>query len=174
MLGKDAIDIRVQLVVPKDKKGSGGGPAGTVVLRLAYNEIVSEAQMLETQAENDGDLVAGMLMCERKRVKYSFKASSNKQSRAWLAALRWLAEDFVRCVSPRLTIVSQLGPAPLLQSKYSTPTLLNRWPFWLHVALEPSALDSTRITTATRHFMDVSIAHSMFQSFCTCTLKCWD
>jgi hypothetical protein len=122
MLGKDAIDIRVQLVVPKDKKGSGGGPAGTVVLRLAYNEIVSEAQMLETQAENDGDLVAGMLMCERKRVKYSFKASSNKQSRAWLAALRWLAEDFVRCVSPRLTIVSQLGPAPLLQSKYSTPT----------------------------------------------------
>ena len=96
-LGKEATDIKVQLVTPTDKKGQGGAPAGTVVLRLAYNEIVPEAVLLEKLAEYDGDVVAGMLTEERKRVKWSFKASNNKESRAWLSAMRWLAEGFLRC-----------------------------------------------------------------------------
>ncbi len=96
-LGREAMDIKVQLVTPTDKKGEGGAPAGTVVLRLAYNEIVPEAELLEKLAEHDGDIVAGMLTGEKKRVKWSFKASNNKESRAWLAAMRWLGEGFLRC-----------------------------------------------------------------------------
>lgn len=96
-LGEEATDVKVQLVTPMGKKGQGGDPAGTVVLRLAYNEIVSEAQMLEKRAERGGDLVAGMLTSEKKRVKWSFKASTNTEARSWLAAMRWLGDGFLRC-----------------------------------------------------------------------------
>ena len=96
-LGKEAMDVKVQLVTPIGKKGQGGAPAGTVVLRLAYNEIVSEAQLLEKRAEHGGDLVAGMLTNEKKRVKWSFKASTNKEARSWMAAMRWLGDGFLRC-----------------------------------------------------------------------------
>ena len=77
MLGLEAQDIQVKLKVPPNQK-DGGEPAGTVVLRLAYKELVSEEDMIQLSAKNGDDLVAGMLTNETERVKFSFRACSNK------------------------------------------------------------------------------------------------
>ena len=78
-------------------------------MRLAYCEIVKEAQLVVAQQEHGGDLVAGMLQDEFKRVNYAFRAPSNKAARAWLWAFRWLAEGTERYIPPQLAI-----PAPEL------------------------------------------------------------
>ena len=121
-LSEHAVDVCIKL------KTNDGEEGGTVILRLAYKEFLSQDELLNIQQES-GNLGTALLTPERKHVKYRFQAATAPIARNWLAAIRWLSSGCPQKLAPRDLYIPKAPLAPDELERISRDVSLIDLPF---------------------------------------------